>query len=143
MLCALALGAMVVIALNPGCSKMGGSENVTTATVSSGIEYIKSWFYGKWQPPKAAIAVRTSPWLHDTSFIINNYSNIIPQWHLAKIYYRDGVKFTEVPAILPDTLEFKIGSGDSTELFNCSVRLTYRESRWHYHYSRASCEYLR
>lgn len=125
MLCALALGAMLVIAINQGCSKIDRPEKVISSAASSGIDEIKKWFYGQWQPPKASIAARTSPWLHDTSFITNNFSNIIPDWRLARVYYRDSVKFTEVPVMLPDTLQFKIGPNDSAQFLNAIIDSVY------------------
>jgi hypothetical protein len=92
------------------------------------VERVKKWFQEIWQNSIASTTSRVSPWLHDTSFIINNYSNIILDWRYARIINYGGYTYTEVPATLPDTLEFKIGppNEDTTAFLNLMVDNVYR-----------------
>lgn len=116
-LCVLLLGVCLVISfvLIKGCTKITEAEKPIVQASSANVDKLRKWFNDSWRPLSNA---RTSPWLHDTSFIVNNYSNIIPQWHLANTYIQGSVTYTEVPVILPDTLQFKIGTHDSAQLLS-------------------------
>lgn len=100
-----------------------------TRQVNNASEYIeraKKWYNESWRNPTAYS--RLSPWLHDTSFIINNYANLILDWRFARVVNQGGYTYTEVPATLPDTLEFKIGppNDDTTGFLNLIVDSIYR-----------------
>ena len=91
------------------------------------MERVKKWFHEVWQNPTNSSS-RVSPWLHDTSFIINNYANITLDWRFARVIGKGSYTYTEVPVILPDTLEFKIGppNEDTTAFLNLMVDSVYR-----------------
>jgi len=130
-LCAFRSKFIVLLALiiSTGCRKNIKSTDVEQASYETQhIERVKKWFYDVWQNPAAGVSSRISPWLHDTSFIINNYANLVLDWRYARVINQDGYTYTEVPAILPDTLEFKIGppNEDTTAFLNLMVDSVYR-----------------
>lgn len=87
--------------------------------VADDLGHLKKWFLTQWRQPVSSepSTARVSVWNHDTAFIENNYRNLIPEWRFAKVYYEGAVKFTQVPAFVKDTLQFKIGATDSLSLF--------------------------
>lgn len=125
MLTILILAALI---LAVSCKKNSRSNETSQVNYNGKhIERVKKWFYGVWQNPTSTSS-RVSPWLHDTSFIINNYANITLDWRFARVINHGGYTYTEVPAILPDTLEFKIGppNEDTTAFLNLMVDSVYR-----------------
>ena len=63
-----------------GCRKnIRSTETGQVIHDAKHLERVKKWFKEAWQEPTGTSA-RVSPWLHDTSFIINNYANIILDW---------------------------------------------------------------
>jgi hypothetical protein len=110
------------------CSKIKNhsAQEITTPVDRSDVSNLKTWYYLHWKN-SGADAARTSSWLHDTSFLTNNLINLIPDWRFAQVVYQGTVKYTQVPATFPDTLELKVGSTDSTAMFNNLSDTLYRD----------------
>lgn len=110
------------------CRKNSKSTEIGQISYDSNhMERVKKWFQEVWQNPISGSS-RVSPWLHDTSFIINNYTNIVLDWRFARVITHGGYTYTEVPATLPDTLEFKIGppNEDTTAFLNLMTDSVYQ-----------------
>lgn len=101
-----------------GCKKSIKSEPEAIAQSNSEhIKRVKKWYSEEWRNQVSGSA-RVSPWLHDTSFIINNYSNLVLDWQVTRVIQQGNATYTEVLAYVADTLEFKIGTTDTTQLTN-------------------------
>lgn len=107
--------AFVLLGIH-GCSKVKDEFAKELTRGLPAIEKARSWFKDNWGNAGASMT-RTSTWENDKNFLINNYSNLIPDWNAAVVHLRGDTTFTEVPVILRDTLEFKILSPDSTQLY--------------------------
>ena len=91
------------------------------------VAHVKKWFDENWRNTSLGSS-RVSAWDHDTSFIINNYANLVPDWRFTKVVHQGNVTYTQVPAELPDTLQFKIGSADTTTLASLLTDDIYRNT---------------
>jgi hypothetical protein len=128
-LVSLSILTILTISITVGCKKTIKSTEIEQSSYNTKhIERSKKWFQENWQNSNNSTTSRVSPWLHDTSFIINNYSNIILDWRYARVVNYGGYTYTEVPATLPDTLEFKMGppNEDTTAFLNLMTDSVYQ-----------------
>lgn len=126
-----AAGILVILAflaflVPASCRKAVKPETqAITQSTSEHIERVKKWYNDVWQN-SATSSFRISPWLHDTSFILNNYANLVLDWRFTRVTQQGGATYTEVLAYVADTLEFKIGTTDTTQLTNLLSDDSYR-----------------
>jgi hypothetical protein len=115
----MGIGLFVCLLSMYSCSKIKNNSEPESfvQTDTDGLTQLKTWFYQQWRITGSDVT-RTSTWLHDTSFLTNNLVNLIPDWRFAQVVYQGTVKYTQVPATFPDTLELKVGATDSTSMFN-------------------------
>jgi hypothetical protein len=107
---------------------MTPAEQQPTTKDAETIQRAKQWYNDVWKHSPTTSASRVSPYLHDSSYIVNNYANLVLDWRFARVIQQGGATYTEVLAHVPDSLQFKLGSVDSTELLNLLADDEYAET---------------